>query len=749
MSYTNFVNKEDIIYEEDLVSEEDNTEIYITKNITVKTIIHSLTPLEYPPTSEEGTAIIYHVEGWQNIEMAFEDVQYSMGLPCGQNKTTCTYLGDIAVIKKDRTCHGVKICEFADPELREMEHKSVDPNSDLRLRMSKELSTDNVNYNTFAKYLAAHKTECRYMRNGIQCNGKPILKCLRHHDETVPPSYFIGCTGWRMNEKFHRFISIKENVDFNLLQQLLNGLYEGETNEPVNNCYSVFSNSTKRIYCPHSHRSENTITQGKLMKKLCEVRFSKLIPIDIKSCPFVILISKGIHTHPPPPPNQVPVTIRTRLQELIHQANNDNADVTPTHIITGNLIKTYFGVEYLSDIHASLNNTDRLRYYVDKIQKEIHPQGQGLLGVVYNYSRNINNFRDYVKRLEFFEDEHRVMGEINEFEINYYSNEHNLILTFARVFTNRAITIAYQRIFHVLFDLVLQLTDLDYAQAKGLGLVLNEIDNTKDWEEHLVHIFRSCLVHYKRKIQEKGYNDIVKNKMIALLTAESESAINQVFDDIQAIEEDAADWITFYRQKWVIASLNKSMSKIANDVWITSPDNTNVAEAAHALSNRRGRDLKLLTAILHGQKLDKERFTTIYVHQKYNIPNKGRDKGLISRNVMSNKRNAKKLTKVVPTKRKQNEHTGSNKKTKTNIIEIEEDDKENICTISSRKIKTRNGTEGDDKESELTLKFSELEFQERALALRERELILREKEAKIREMELSLAEKEHVLNSTK
>lgn len=68
------------------------------------------------------------------------------------------------------------------------------------------------------------------------------------------------------------------------------------------------------------------------MKKLCEVRFSKLIPVDIKSCLYVILISKGIH---PPPPNQVPVTIRTRLQELIHQANNDNADITPTHIITG------------------------------------------------------------------------------------------------------------------------------------------------------------------------------------------------------------------------------------------------------------------------------------------------------------------------------------------------------------------------------------------------------------------------------
>ena len=58
------------------------------------------------------------------------------------------------------------------------------------------------------------------------------------------------------------------------------------------------------------------------------------------------------------------------------------------------------------------------------------------------------------------------------------------------------------------------------------------------------------------------------------------------------------DWITFYHQKWIIASLNKSMSKIANDVRIISPDNTNAAEAAHALSNRCERELKLLTAIL-------------------------------------------------------------------------------------------------------------------------------------------------------
>ena len=67
--------------------------------------------------------------------------------------------------------------------------------------------------------------------------------------------------------------------------------------------------------------------------------------------------------------------------------------------LIGNLIKTYFGTEYLADVHAALNNADRLRYYVDKIQKEIQPQGHGILGAVYNYSQNINNFREYVKRL--------------------------------------------------------------------------------------------------------------------------------------------------------------------------------------------------------------------------------------------------------------------------------------------------------------------------------------------------------------
>ena len=48
--------------------------------MTVKTIIHSLTLIEYPSISKEGIVIIYHVEEWQNIEIAFTDVRLILEL---------------------------------------------------------------------------------------------------------------------------------------------------------------------------------------------------------------------------------------------------------------------------------------------------------------------------------------------------------------------------------------------------------------------------------------------------------------------------------------------------------------------------------------------------------------------------------------------------------------------------------------------------------------------------------------------
>lgn len=58
------------------------------------------------------------------------------------------------------------------------------------------------------------------------------------------------------------------------------------------------------------------------------------------------------------------------------------------------------------------------------------------------------------------------------------------------------------------------------------------------------------------------------------------------------------DWVNYYSQSYVLASLNLNASNIDPEVWAKSSNNTNVAEAAHALANKEGKQLKLLTAII-------------------------------------------------------------------------------------------------------------------------------------------------------
>ncbi|RIA90844.1 hypothetical protein C1645_822854 [Glomus cerebriforme] len=65
-----------------------------------------------------------------------------------------------------------------------------------------------------------------------------------------------------------------------------------------------------------------------------------------------------------------------------------------------------------------------------------------------------------------------------------------------------------------------------------------------------------------------------------------------------SIEEVYEYWIQYYCQPYVLASLNKYISNMENEVWEQYGNNINAAEAAHAQANREGKQLKLLTAII-------------------------------------------------------------------------------------------------------------------------------------------------------
>ena len=81
----------------------------------------------------------------------------------------------------------------------------------------------------------------------------------------------------------------------------------------------------------------NIIKQGLIIQKTYNVKYYKLISLDLKKCLYVILISKSIHSYLPPPPSHVSNAICTHLQELINQANTNATDIILTRIITDNL----------------------------------------------------------------------------------------------------------------------------------------------------------------------------------------------------------------------------------------------------------------------------------------------------------------------------------------------------------------------------------------------------------------------------
>ncbi|PKK59038.1 hypothetical protein RhiirC2_871382 [Rhizophagus irregularis] len=425
-------------------------------------------------------------------------------------------------------------------------------------------------------------------------------------------------------------------------------------------------------------------------------------------------------------------------------------------IFVGNLIKATFGTDYLSQVHASLNDIDKLRRLISKVQKEHNPYGQGILGLTYDIWKGKEEYKDYVQQagvftdgqiivicmsekqakawvsLDYFEIDltfKRVQGDINEFEVNCYNECYKIALTYARVFTNITNSTSYERMFSLLFNWIYQLTgsnpkifhidntgwkcilgDLDRAQAKGLGLALNRLYPNLTWEEHLTYIFKSCRIHYNRNIKNNKYPNNVKQLMYEYPNASTIERVEEIIQELKNSQEpNINDWILFYTISWVRASLNILYSFISEDTWYASPDNTNVAESCHANENRDGKSLSLEVAILRAKKYDERNFVTCQTQDQYGIRKTGKDHGVVMREKQAMCRSLKRgqsSNKVESfTTQKGNK---SRKVAKTHVIDDLEKEKQMI-SLKEKKLELE--------EKELKLEKEKLELEKERLEL--------------------------------
>ncbi|PKC57738.1 hypothetical protein RhiirA1_472034 [Rhizophagus irregularis] len=189
-----------------------------------------------------------------------------------------------------------------------------------------------------------------------------------------------------------------------------------------------------------------------------------------------------------------------------------------------------------------------------------------------------------------------------------------------------------------------------------------------------------------------------------------------------------------------------------NEIWDRHGNNTNIAEAAHAQANREGKQLKLLTAIMKGRRLDERLFKIAEINDKFGVPYTRRNKSEIKRKAkaMSRKGNQKDtseeskipmqdITNREQPKRGKRKNTTSENNLKSKKIKIDIDDsndEQETTSENNSKTKQTNKTKIDIDSSNEEQEIIKLEIEERKMKLAERRTADRKAQAEIEKLEL-------------
>jgi len=93
------------------------------------------------------------------------------------------------------------------------------------------------------------------------------------------------------------------------------------------------------IFLGFPHLIRNIVIEAPIISQKCNVQFNSFVPEDIKNSPFIAIVSKGIHSHLPPPPVTIPTNVLEQLNEIIE--HEDILNVTTRKLLTGKLYYNY------------------------------------------------------------------------------------------------------------------------------------------------------------------------------------------------------------------------------------------------------------------------------------------------------------------------------------------------------------------------------------------------------------------------
>jgi hypothetical protein len=107
------------------------------------------------------------------------------------------------------------------------------------------------------------------------------------------------------------------------------------------------------------------------------------------------------------------------------------------------------------------------------------------------------------------------------------------------------------------------------------------------------------------------------------------------------------DWLDHKRaNRWILTCSSRATTGMSHSDWYSTNSNTNIAESAHAQSQREGKNLTLVSAIQTGQKLDLRQFELERAAHSFGIASKYGNNSMTGRATKNSIRQAKRQVQM-------------------------------------------------------------------------------------------------------
>ncbi|KAJ4492439.1 hypothetical protein C8R41DRAFT_765202 [Lentinula lateritia] len=397
--------------------------------------------LEYPETGATSEEVVGHLFelGMDNWISPGRDFAYSRGEPRGNGKECVTNpllvhstTGEmVPCIVRHSTCQGVKICPFFDGDKEDMIHSSAtreqlrnlmqhsreqqmefsSPARDVFERTSAYLTairrvgcTSDANLGQDASESALAGFERIALRRGYpempnRCtgglifqwsfDGTPYIKC-EHHSRFHNRDHFFDNTigNGRFNVEYLEAVLTDDHEEVGRIE--LEAQLDGYG--PRTSCHTIMNNTSQRLTCTWDHRDQEngSLKQPNLISMECRCTFREYEPLEDyrSSCPYILITSRGPHSHPIPLPQKTPRKVKLELESLFEKMEVELADLTPRKFLRHPIVQCYLSSRFpmlrnpmLSDLHISLSNR-RLKHLKAQQDSSLEPEAHYIRAVI-------------------------------------------------------------------------------------------------------------------------------------------------------------------------------------------------------------------------------------------------------------------------------------------------------------------------------------------------------------------------------